>query len=230
MARIARSMPIGGTKSPNPTAFPADMAGLMAYAQSAESLSELTGVFSHMIASRGFSAHICIEIGMAGRLVPLFGDAAILPEIEGRGLADAPGDLLLEVQSWHGGDLFLCLTGHDGPTDHATVARLRGWAEVYATFGMALLERERDIPTSAGLGLAQRQCLAQLLIGRTDQEIASMLHLTPLAVRGHIENAQRRLHVDTRAEAISLAARRGWLAGIEQCDPAYLSFRTKFRG
>lgn len=230
MARTARSTPVGGMKAHHPAGFPADMPGLMAYAQSAENLDQLTTAFSGMIASRGFQTHLCVEIAVDGRLIPLFGDAAALPEIRDRGLAGAANNLLLQVQSWHGGDLFLCLIGHDGPVESATVARLRGWAEVYATFGMALLERERDIPTGTGLGLVQRQCLAQLLIGRTDHEVATMLHLTPLTVRGHIESAIQRLGVDTRAEAISLAARRGWLAGIEQCDPTYLSFRTKFHG
>lgn len=218
-ARLTRPISaIGATQA----ARPATMAELMAVAQTTERLDALTGVFSGMIAGLGFSEHFCLEIDEDGALTPLFGDAAALP--------DNPASLLLGVQSWHEGALYLLLAGRCSPIDRATRAKLQGWAEVYASFGMALLERERDIPTSVGLGLAQRQCLAQLLVGRPEYAIADTLGLTPLAVRGHIESAIRFLGVGTRAEAISLAARRGWLAGLDQCAPAALTHRAKIHG
>lgn len=190
-------------------------------ADKAASLSELGDTFSAMIWEMGFSGHCCIALTRNGAELQ-FGDVDHLPENllpllsrarkSGRHRA---GDLLiLPVESWHENALFLCMFGREHLLDARESARLSGWAEVYASFASALLERAQDVPTAIGLGLAQRQCLGLVLVGRTDLEIAESLGITPLAVRGHIADAVEKLDVATRAEAVSIAARRGWLAGI----------------
>jgi len=194
----------------------ATMGALHAYAQSATSLQDLTGTFTASISADGFQSHFCFGIGEDGGIAPLFGDARSLPVRRAPGEATMvrPGYVLLTLQCWHEGDLFIGLGGRRAPIGPTLGASLQGRAEVYATYGMALLERERDVMTGSGLGLAQRQCLARILTGERDPQIAEALGLTPLAVRGHIESAMKFLSARSRAEAVSLAARRGWLAGL----------------
>lgn len=212
------------------SAHPRTMGELMSFAQSAKDLGALVDVFAAMITDLGFTSHFCVEIDEDGRPAPLFGDTDSIPEWRGARRPGRRNDFVLRVQSWHGRETWLCLGGRDVALDVATRAKIQGWAEVYASFATALLERARDIPTGAGLGLAQRQCLAQLLLGRRDDEVADMLGLTPLAVRGHVEGAMAFLGVDSRAEAIALAARRGWLAGLEWHDLGVRAPASNFRG
>src|SRR5262249_31239416 len=158
-------------------------------AEAAATLQELTGLFARMIAGEGFIRHVCLSIDETGSLEALFGDAAVLPAAGAGGLPE--GDLVVPAQCWHGGELYICLGGRGSPLDAGERASLRGRAEVYACYGLALFERERDFPTGTGLGFVQRQCLAQLLVGQGDAQIAGQLGISPLAVRGHIEQAMR---------------------------------------
>ena len=157
MGRPARKANEYSRQAPPAAPSPRTMAALFDHARRAETLEELTGLFAGMIAERGFSEHLCIAITGDGTLAPLFGDTgAISPRAVTEGLAAddprrpfvahgvKPGQLVLPVQCWHGGDLFLCLGGQSGTPDPALRASLQGWAEVYATFGVALLERSRD--------------------------------------------------------------------------------------
>lgn len=211
-------------------ARPRTMGELMAFAQSADALDTLVEAFSAMIAELGFDAHLCLEIDDQGCPAPLFGTAARLPDWPGTRRPGRHNDLALSVEGWHGRQTWLCLEGRDIVLDAATRARIQGWAEVYTSFATVLLERERDIPTGVGLGLVQRQCLAQLLLGRREHEIADMLGLTPLTIRGHVESAMAFLGVRSRAEAVSLAARRGWLAGLEWQLSGVYNARPDIRG
>jgi DNA-binding CsgD family transcriptional regulator len=213
MARASRSLP-----KQDEQAVPVTMGALHAYAQSATTLQDLTGIFAASIATDGFQSHFCFGIGEDGEISPLFGDAQSLPvrRAAGETAMIRPGHFLLTLRCWHEGDLFIGLGGRRAPVGPALRASLQGRAQVYATYGMALLERERDVMTGSGLGLAQRQCLARLLAGERDPQIAEALGITPLAVRGHIESAMKFLSARSRAEAVSLAARRGWLAGLGQ--------------
>jgi len=218
MARATRSL----TKQ-DEQAVPMTMGALHARAQTAETLEALIEIFAGSIAADGFRSHFCFGIGESGLIEPLFGDTHALPtrrvfEMEA---LDRPGHLLLKLHGWHAGDLFLSLDGRRVPIGPATRASLQGRAEVYAAYGMALLEREQDLMTASGLGLVQRQCLARLLTGERDPQIADALGLTPLAVRGHIESAMEFLSARSRAEAVSIAARRGWLAGLDR-EPEFL--------
>ena len=213
MARANRSLKKQDEQTP-----PMTMGALHAHAQAAATLQDLTEIFAASIAAEGFHSHFCFGIGDDGEIAPLFGDAQSLPvrRAPGEAAMVRPGHLLLKLQCWHEGDLFLGLGGRRAPIGPALRASLQGRAEVYATYGIALLERERDVITGSGLGLTQRQCLARLLAGERDPQIADALGITPLAVRGHIESAMEFLAVRSRAEAVSLAARRGWLAGLGQ--------------
>jgi DNA-binding CsgD family transcriptional regulator len=212
---------------------PTTMAALHQAAQAAQTLEELGDLFGASIASAGFTTHFCFGVAEDGAVAPLFGDADILPIRSLQGCdehapldliakAVRPGHLLLSVQSWHGEAMFVGLGGRRDPVDDALRASLLGRAEVFATYGLALLERERDIETNVGLGLDQRRCLAQILAGRRDPEIADMLGITPLAVRGHVSEAMDATGARSRAEVISFAARRGWLADLPR-EPDLLS-------
>lgn len=220
MAQAALSRPTAQPAAKIPY-IPRTMAEFHGVASGAQSLAELSEMFAAMIAEIGFSSHCCITVG-EDHADPRFGDVAYLPRtllplldrVEACGRHHADDILILPVESWHEETLVLCLFGRRDSLDVRDAARLCGWAEVYATYGLALLESEGDIPTASGLGLVQRQCLAQSLMGLSDVDIADSLSLTPLTVRSYLDDAVVRLGVSTRSEAVSLAARRGWLASI----------------
>lgn len=185
-----------------PASAPATMGSFLIAARRAGTLDELTAAYAALIARDGFGWHVLSERGAVG-VTPLCGVGT-----------PGPGGYEIAVRSWDGARRFVTLGGRAASVGRSLAARLAGTAELYATFGVAMLQRESDVATSVGLGLAERQCLAQLLLGHGEGEIAAKLGIDPLAVAEHVRTATRTLGVATRAEAIALAARRGWLASI----------------
>ena len=61
-----------------------------------------------------------------------------------------------------------------------------------------------------GLTRREKEVLEQLVLGRTYQEIAECMHISPLTVRSHMENLYRKLNVHNKAEAIGLALKNSW--------------------
>lgn len=187
-----------------PAPAPRTMAELYAAAAKAPALPQMVDLFAATVAPRGFTHHLCvIEDEWNGTQI-LFGDTTRI---------DADGHHIVHAEAWGGQPVQIWLGGRtDKRVDRDEHAALQGLAQVYVTLGMALLEQARDLPTECGLGIEQRRCLAALLTGMNDGDIAETTGLSPLAVRGHIENACRLLGASTRVEAIAIAARRGWLA------------------
>jgi DNA-binding CsgD family transcriptional regulator len=62
-----------------------------------------------------------------------------------------------------------------------------------------------DRPPSA----REREILDLLAHGATDEQIATMLSLSPATVQSHVRNAKAKLGARTRAQAVALAFRRG---------------------
>ena len=56
----------------------------------------------------------------------------------------------------------------------------------------------------------EKEVLEQLVLGRTYQQMAEDLNISPLTVRSHMENLYRKLQVHNKAEAISLALKNSW--------------------
>jgi len=210
-----------------------DLGDFVARAQAIASLPELTDLFAATIAPLGYDGHLCVTLPPRSLPAPLFGD---LPEVPRETLREFAADLdyprviacamrhhlLVPVECWHDHPLCLMLRGVGGAPDRAALARLQGFCEVYATYGYPLLERQQDIATNAGLGIVQRRCLALVLTGHPDYEIADVLDLTPFSVRAHIDHAMDVLGTKSRAEAVATAARRGWLVGIREAPDAEL--------
>ena len=71
--------------------------------------------------------------------------------------------------------------------------------------------------TSTGGGMAspltqrERQCLAWISDGKTMQDIAELLDVTPRGVKFHLDNARRNLAALTLPHAVALALRQGLL-------------------
>jgi DNA-binding CsgD family transcriptional regulator len=83
--------------------------------------------------------------------------------------------------------------------------------------GVMLGRNDPRLPrSSTALGITGRQATVLALVarGRTNAEIAFLLSVSPNTVRKHLENAYRRMKVNTRAEAI-VAAYRANGAGPE---------------
>jgi len=202
-------------------------------AQAIATLPDLTDLFAATIASRRYDGHICIATPHTAGPVPLFGDLACIPRKALRALTpdlDQPHaivhggrhDLIVPVECWHDHPVHLILRGTGGAPNRDVLAGLHGLCEVYATYGYALFEQQRDVATASGLGIDQRRCLALVLTGHRDFEIADVLGLTPLSVRSHIDHAVLLLEAATRAQAVAVAARRGWLVGLEDAPDAGL--------
>lgn len=61
-----------------------------------------------------------------------------------------------------------------------------------------------------GLTPREREVLAQLIQGKTYQDIAESLIISPLTVRSHIENLYRKTEVHNKAELVALAYQNKW--------------------
>lgn len=57
----------------------------------------------------------------------------------------------------------------------------------------------------------QRAILQHIADGATNEEVARLLLLSPFTVRTHVTNALRRLRVRSRAHAVAVGFREGWL-------------------
>ena len=57
----------------------------------------------------------------------------------------------------------------------------------------------------------ERQCLAWISDGKTMQDIAELLGVTPRGVKFHLDNARRNLAALTLPHAVALALRQGLL-------------------
>jgi DNA-binding CsgD family transcriptional regulator len=58
----------------------------------------------------------------------------------------------------------------------------------------------------------EREILALLATGATDNEISDILALSPATVQTHVRNAKTKLGARTRAQAVALAIAQGMIA------------------
>jgi DNA-binding CsgD family transcriptional regulator len=61
----------------------------------------------------------------------------------------------------------------------------------------------------AGLTRREREVMALLAGGGTDEQIARKLHLSPATAQTHVRNAKKKLGAKTRAQAVALALLEG---------------------
>jgi len=61
----------------------------------------------------------------------------------------------------------------------------------------------------APLSERELECLAWAAVGRTDTEIAALIHRSPPTARFHIDNAVRKLKARNRTQAVAIAAEMG---------------------
>lgn len=80
-------------------------------------------------------------------------------------------------------------------------------AHVSAKSGLSDFSGQREIP----LTHRERQCLAWTSDGRTMQDIADLLGVSPRGVKFHLDNARRNLSALTLPHAVALALRQGLL-------------------
>lgn len=62
---------------------------------------------------------------------------------------------------------------------------------------------------SADLTDKEREVLAELAAGRTTEEAAQALHVSPHTVRSRLKNALRKMGARTREQAVAIAIREG---------------------
>ena len=67
----------------------------------------------------------------------------------------------------------------------------------------------RVVRRSSKLSSKERRVLAELAAGRTTEEIAELLVLSPHTVRTHIKNGMRKLDARSRAHAVAIALSEG---------------------
>ncbi|HEY7036670.1 MAG TPA: LuxR C-terminal-related transcriptional regulator, partial [Thermomicrobiales bacterium] len=78
--------------------------------------------------------------------------------------------------------------------------------------GVIVAEPAPVPPAPAGpLSARERQVMRLLIEGRSAQEIASELFISPRTVTTHVSNILEKLGVDTRAAAVAVALRNGWV-------------------
>lgn len=160
--------------------------------------------FAVAIAREGFRSHAVDAPLRDGGMVT---HPAVEPD------AGAPGcfRLLLPVQAWSGEWTMIVAAGHEGAIDRARQARMHLLAVVYAERRDTLMAEARDLATAVPLTLVERQLFGLLLTGGTIGDVAPRLDRSPRAIDLHLMRAAARLGVADPAEAVALAARRGWL-------------------
>jgi DNA-binding CsgD family transcriptional regulator len=161
----------------------------------------LVQLFADALAEHGISGHFCVS-GEGGTLQPILGDSPELISAEASAIVVEAGESGLRV----------VLRRPDRPLSSAELTRVGGYAQLYAAQALALRERADDVETGCGLSLRERYALGRRLAGLAPLDIAAESGLSVAAVSGLLDSAVERLGVSDLTAAISLAARRGWLA------------------
>ncbi|MEQ8483789.1 MAG: LuxR C-terminal-related transcriptional regulator [Pseudomonadales bacterium] len=68
---------------------------------------------------------------------------------------------------------------------------------------------EPQEPSATPLSEREIECLTWVALGRTDGEIAALIHRSPTTARFHVENAMGKLGARNRAQAVALACQLG---------------------
>jgi DNA-binding NarL/FixJ family response regulator len=83
----------------------------------------------------------------------------------------------------------------------------------------ALGEEKTPVDTAPGLTPREMEVLCWLALGLDNEAIALKLTLTMRTVQNHVSTIYSKLGVDSRAEAILYAIRRGWVQIPQEKDP-----------
>ena len=172
----------------------------------------LVNLFAHALAEHGILGHFCLRKSGAV-FTPLVGDC---PE-----LLQTQGDCIrIETDGRFLAGARMLLAQPVRPLSPAHLARVRGYAELYAARALALQELADDVPTECGLSLRERYVLGRRLAGLAPVDVALEAKLTVATVGAAIDSAIEKLGVNTLPEAIAFAARRGWLAvtSLQNCS------------
>jgi DNA-binding CsgD family transcriptional regulator len=185
----------------------------------------LVTLFAEALAEPGIGGHFCLR-KTGATLTPLLGDA---PDLIG-----APHRFFVDSDDMHFAGARVLLAEPDRALGSEQMARVRGYAQLYAARALALQELADDVETDCGLSLRERYVLGRRLAGLAPVDIALEADLTVQTVVSAIDNAVARLGVRTVAEAISVAARRGWLAitSVKNCSssPQNLTYKAAQNG
>ncbi len=68
----------------------------------------------------------------------------------------------------------------------------------------------KESPKDYQLTKREQEVLKHLVGGKTYQQIAEELVVSPLTIRSHMENLYRKLNINNKAEAVSIAVKNGW--------------------
>jgi DNA-binding CsgD family transcriptional regulator len=191
-------------------------AGLL-IAPDTESLVEL---FAGALAEHGISGHFCLARS-GDALVPVAGDMPSLMTKADCLSVDLDASVLPGAR--------VLLAGPGRPLDRDQLARVRGYAQLFAARVLALQELADDIETDCGLTLRERFVLGRRLAGFAPVDIAAEAELTVATVAEAMDSAIGKLGAASLGEAIALAARRGWLAvtNLENCSSSSQKFTYK---
>lgn len=180
-------------------------------------LDRLTDRFAGALGEHGIAGHYCARRGESGRVVPLFGDSpALFGAEEARPFAGAvpagpDGACAMTIEGAPADPFEMRFSGPAEALDKAAVARLRGYATLYVARAVILQAKLSGPVTASGLTLCERFILGRILVGDKVIDIAGRLGQPVPTVLAEIADAMATLGVEDRADAVALAARRGWL-------------------
>lgn len=172
----------------------------------------LVAMFAGSLAEHGITGHFCLR-RTGAVLTPLLGDS---PDLFGRQqdclVVDSVGTFPVNAR------VLLAAPAAELSAEH--MVRVRGYALLFAARAIALQELADDVATECGLTLRERYVLGRRLAGLAPIDIAIEASLSVETISSLIDSAVDRLGAAHLADAISLAARRGWLAvtSLENCS------------
>lgn len=111
------------------------------------------------------------------------------------------------------GEFWTARLEHDGPAQEVgREVQVVGMSGLSALVVPVHASAPADTPGGAdpfGLSPREREVLRLVALGRTDQEIARELVLSPRTVHHHVSHILTKMNVDSRVEATRIALRRG---------------------
>lgn len=94
-------------------------------------------------------------------------------------------------------------------SEHGNLLRLAALRMMDIVYASREDESSESLPTV--LSQRELECLTWVALGRTDAEVAQLIHRSTTTARFHVENAISKLGARNRAQAVAIACQRGLL-------------------
>lgn len=112
------------------------------------------------------------------------------------------------------------------PINDSFIATPKAAEQILKEFQDIMLMRRPIHGEHNHLTTRETQILNHIAGGRTNKQIANVLHISEQTVKNHVSNILRKLNADDRAHAVARAMHNGWITGMDELSSWLIPVRV----